>query len=110
MDYKALWHPIHINNAVSDMSRKWSIEEFNKALTVLNKFRDTICTKTSDIPDISDIPSSNKIYEAHIKNKYTKNVESYCNVDISNWKDWWMDPKELALIQKYGWSIEMIDI
>jgi hypothetical protein len=104
--YKAcLWHPMYIKiikKIVSDSE----IVEFMNVLKIINRFREELNKRTSDVHrDIENGSPDNQVYGITMSNVHHNEEESWWWVDITDKSSWWITEDESELLYKYGWSV-----
>ena len=104
------WHPVY--QECGNCRRFYNASEFELALKVINRLCAALSVRSQEARRQNTIDKSGKkiveVYGIELYNEYhpSKRVESWYYVDTTDWQSWWLSPSELALIKKYGWTIE----
>jgi hypothetical protein len=100
-----LWHPMYIEIIKKTISDS-EIIEFMNVLKIINRFREELNKRSSDVHrDIENGSSDNQIYGITISHTHHNEEESWWWVDLTDKSSWWITPEESELLYKYGWTV-----
>lgn len=103
------WHPFYKTNTQNPNN----FLHFNKTLEIINRIRQTCTVLSTDYERRLNYGEQQyQAYEIRLACRYhPKNiVESWGWVDMRDSKTWWPALDELNLLEKFGWSVQYIDI
>lgn len=103
------WHPVHRMGANQLALLYWSVDEFFEASGILVKFALNITKRSKPMSPRN--PSHIYAREITISNIYDVDGpnNSFYWVDMTDKDNWWISQTDLQKIQKYGWTITIID-
>ena len=103
------WHPIYKMDKSQCDEFGWSQNEFKKALTVIDRFRQNASVNASDCPRQN--PKGREIYEITLSNDHhpQHHVESWWWVDNKDINSWYITQEEKITLKRYGWDVRFKD-